>query len=210
MLGCQASVGPAGGNDFGHQCDSEAGSSGSPVLDLQHRVVGLHHLGGCSAGGRGENRAVSMARILPLFPPEETHLSLTAASVIPRSGSGSGRIAIRAVLSLGRSSDGADPLTEPVTLTLADADGPSFAATVPPGGFRRAGRSYLFSDPDGSSGLRTVRLAPRGIASLEVLATPTRPGRRRPRGGHPDRADRRDTGIWSGRLSRRAQRMIYP
>ncbi len=31
--------------DFGHTCDTEDGSSGSPVLDSQYHVVGLHHLG---------------------------------------------------------------------------------------------------------------------------------------------------------------------
>jgi len=32
-------------SDFGHKCDTESGSSGAPVLDLYHRVVGLHHFG---------------------------------------------------------------------------------------------------------------------------------------------------------------------
>ena len=32
-------------NDFGHKCDTEDGSSGSPVFDSMHRVIGLHHLG---------------------------------------------------------------------------------------------------------------------------------------------------------------------
>jgi S1-C subfamily serine protease len=33
------------GRDFVHRCDTEGGSSGAPVLDLQGRVVGVHHLG---------------------------------------------------------------------------------------------------------------------------------------------------------------------
>jgi S1-C subfamily serine protease len=31
--------------DFAHQCDTEGGSSGAPVLDTSGRVVGIHHLG---------------------------------------------------------------------------------------------------------------------------------------------------------------------
>ena len=35
-------------SDFGYQVDTEGGSSGSPVLSLNsHKVVGLHHFGGC-------------------------------------------------------------------------------------------------------------------------------------------------------------------
>lgn len=50
-LGCQiAQVEYPGwrggmGLDFTHVCDTEAGSSGAPIFNLQGEVVGLHHLG---------------------------------------------------------------------------------------------------------------------------------------------------------------------
>jgi hypothetical protein len=31
--------------DFAHRCDTEAGSSGSPVLDEKWQIIGIHHLG---------------------------------------------------------------------------------------------------------------------------------------------------------------------
>lgn len=68
---CNASTPKAAGavvslmSDFGHKCDTESGSSGSPVLDLSHHVVGLHHLGFDAKVERWarENRAVYIAPI---------------------------------------------------------------------------------------------------------------------------------------------------
>jgi len=46
------------GNDFTYYCDTEGGSSGSPVFSASNnKVIGLHHLGGCT------NRAVRISRV---------------------------------------------------------------------------------------------------------------------------------------------------
>lgn len=54
--------------DFGHLCDTLQGSSGSPILDTDHHVVGLHHLGFSSGPWSNENRAVQMKLILSVLP----------------------------------------------------------------------------------------------------------------------------------------------
>lgn len=53
-------------SDFGHKCDTESGSSGSPMFDKSHRVVGLHHFGFDKKLERWawENRAVHIGPIL--------------------------------------------------------------------------------------------------------------------------------------------------
>jgi V8-like Glu-specific endopeptidase len=64
-LDAPGSGGPASTTDFGHKCDTLGGSSGSPVLGHDFRVVGLHHLG-FGGGGQwaGENRAVQIRLVM--------------------------------------------------------------------------------------------------------------------------------------------------
>ncbi|NQV01558.1 MAG: trypsin-like peptidase domain-containing protein [Bacteroidia bacterium] len=70
-IGCFISTPDAHGNDdskptdFGHLCDTLSGSSGSPLLSQDYRVVGLHHLGfdWTSDRWKDENRAVNISEI---------------------------------------------------------------------------------------------------------------------------------------------------
>ncbi len=57
--------------DFGHRCDTETGSSGSPALDDQFRVVGLHHLGFDKASQEWskQNRAVRASQLKEKLAP---------------------------------------------------------------------------------------------------------------------------------------------
>lgn len=51
--------------DFGHFCDTEGGSSGSPIQDaLSGNVIGLHHLGFTTGDAVSVNRAVRIGLIL--------------------------------------------------------------------------------------------------------------------------------------------------
>ena len=54
----------AAGTDFEHRCDTEGGSSGSPVHQLSSgHVIGLHHWGKPDDGS-GQNQAVKMLDVL--------------------------------------------------------------------------------------------------------------------------------------------------
>jgi V8-like Glu-specific endopeptidase len=57
--------------DMGHTCDTETGSSGSPVFDQGFKVVALHHLGFDRADPRWvkENRAVKASLLAPRIAP---------------------------------------------------------------------------------------------------------------------------------------------
>jgi hypothetical protein len=56
--------------DFSHVCDTDGGSSGSPVFQGQtSKVVGLHHLGFDEKTGQRFNRAVQMGLIIRALRP---------------------------------------------------------------------------------------------------------------------------------------------
>ena len=61
-----AYTGYAANSDVSYYCDTEGGSSGSPVLSrATNKVVALHHFGGCpNSGVRGDLLAAKLARML--------------------------------------------------------------------------------------------------------------------------------------------------
>lgn len=60
--------------DFAHTCDTETGSSGSPILDENFQVVGIHHLGFVSESQWSDkNRAVESSRLLELLSELDTN-----------------------------------------------------------------------------------------------------------------------------------------
>lgn len=63
-------------SDFGHECDTEGGSSGSPVQDTSGAVVGLHHYGFPSTKGPAEkiNQAIKMGEILNFVKSKDESL----------------------------------------------------------------------------------------------------------------------------------------
>lgn len=69
QAGCKSDINPKNGRgadtDFGHSCDTAGGSSGSPMLDAQLAVVGLHHWGrNPEEPAYTRNRAVRIERIV--------------------------------------------------------------------------------------------------------------------------------------------------
>jgi hypothetical protein len=61
--------------DFGHECDTLGGSSGSPVFDPKsQKVVGLHHLGFDGSSTQLVNRAVRIGSIVDFIRQKEPSL----------------------------------------------------------------------------------------------------------------------------------------
>ena len=173
VSGCAVSLptvdGGAPGSDFGHSCDTAPGSSGSPVLDMEGRVLGLHHLGSCGSAG-GQKQAVLMSRILEVIPPQEAELVLKQPRLrLERDGT----LRFSGVLRPALTTDGIRPLTEPVSLSIADAGGVFHSASVAPGAFSREASGFIFTDPTGTeaSGLRVMRVRRRADGTVGVAAT---------------------------------------
>lgn len=59
--------GRAEGSDFSHLCDTYGGSSGSPILNAEGRVVGLHHFGFAEGPYWNSNRAVRISKIREIY-----------------------------------------------------------------------------------------------------------------------------------------------
>jgi len=78
--------------DFGHQCDTMGGSSGSPVLHFTKRsVVGLHHLGIAEGSANLFNRASHIDLVLDSLTPElrEEIEGDSSSGELPAEGPGS-------------------------------------------------------------------------------------------------------------------------
>jgi S1-C subfamily serine protease len=64
----------SGSTDFTHDCDTDGGSSGSPVFTKDGEIIGLHHLGyeydPVSCKELSENKAVLISEILKKLKPE--------------------------------------------------------------------------------------------------------------------------------------------
>jgi PKD repeat protein len=94
------------GTDAGYRCDTEPGSSGSPVVARSsNKVIALHHLGGCNNSG---------AHIAKIWPQVSTHFG----GVVPGGDNGGGNAAPVANFSFTTSG-----LTATFADTSTDSDG---------------------------------------------------------------------------------------
>jgi hypothetical protein len=142
--GCTAEGTPTGAfTDFGYTADTQGGSSGSPVLDTNNQVIGVHHAGGCSPGG-GENAGVVMGHIIPLLQPR-----LIVKRLVLTYGAQRLTLNGQALLTDGMQ---IDPAVEAVTVVLRDQDGVIFNRMIPAGRFQRSGNGerWTFLDSSGT------------------------------------------------------------
>ncbi|MDE1463723.1 trypsin-like peptidase domain-containing protein [Spartinivicinus poritis] len=67
---CQVDKPTSSRSNLGYKCDTTGGSSGSPVLaNKSHKVIGLHHWGGCPSGTN------SAAKIKDIWPEVAEHFN---------------------------------------------------------------------------------------------------------------------------------------
>jgi hypothetical protein len=87
---CRANTPAAGGTvdvvrDFAHRCDTEAGSSGAPVLDVTGRIVGVHHVGFEKREGVCDmnNKAIRTTHLIAFLDDLKTRHGLQGYRVEP-------------------------------------------------------------------------------------------------------------------------------
>jgi hypothetical protein len=101
---------------------------------------------------------------------------LRARPVVLRltNGRGHDTVALRATLQPGRVSDGVDPANEPVTLTLRDADGVLWTATLAPKRLTARGRSFILhvaKHDRATTPVRALRVDVLGRGGVRFTAT---------------------------------------
>jgi hypothetical protein len=88
---CHATEQPIDGHYFSHVCDTNPGSSGAPVLDIQLNLVGIHLANGKSQLPGTSNRGLLLSRIIAVSPKVSEALKtfgkkdVTVAVSVPKS-----------------------------------------------------------------------------------------------------------------------------
>ncbi|HKZ76466.1 MAG TPA: proprotein convertase P-domain-containing protein, partial [Actinomycetota bacterium] len=144
--------------DVGYLCDTEGGSSGSPVLGYSdHKVIALHHCGGCANSGVQITGVI--ASLGPNVPPGSV---FSPAGVVALDGSvygcsGTIGIEVRDDNLIGAGSQGVtvesttEAAPEPVTLAESPPASGRFLGTIPATAGPVAGGDSLLSVADGDT-----------------------------------------------------------